>query len=108
MTEEKKELSLGREITKEIVGDVCGFGAGTLVGGLLTGVVASIPGIGKPLSVVLKVGIWGIQVKTLLDVRERVGEYTETVFDAVDSVKAMINGPKKMEETKVQVEGAAE
>lgn len=108
MTEEKKELSLGREIAKEVAGDVCGIGAGALVGGLLSAAVDAIPGIGKGLKLLLKFGVWGIEVTTLFGVKDQVEQYTETVFDAIDSVKALFDGTKKAEETKVQVEGAVE
>ena len=107
--EEKKELSIGREIAKEVAGDVCGLGAGVLVGGLALAAIDAIPGVGKALKLILKLGAYGLEIKTLFDVKDAVGDYTETLFEAVDSVKAIFDGTKKEEgPVKVQVEGAVQ
>ena len=108
MAEEKKELTLGREITKEITGDVCGLGAGILVGGLLNAAVDAIPGIGKPLKLLLKMGVWGIEIATMFNIKEEVEDYVTNVFEAVDGLKELFGGPKKENDINVQVEGAVE
>lgn len=105
--EEKKELSIGQEIVKEVAGDVCGLGAGVLVGGVALASIDLIPGLGKGLKLILKLGAYGLEIKTLFDVKNAVGNYTETVFDAIGSVKAIFGGTEKKDEpVKVQVEGA--
>lgn len=106
MTEEKKEVGLGREIAREVAGDVCGLGAGVLVGGLALGAIECIPGIGKGLKILLKLGAYGMEIATMFKVKDAVGDYVDAVCDAVDSVKSMFE-PKK-EDVKVQVEGAVE
>lgn len=107
MAEEKKELSLGREITKELAGDVCGLGAGVLVGGLALAAIDAIPGVGKVLKILLKAGAYGLEIATLFKVKEATGEYVDSIFDAVDAVKSVFGGDKaKTEGPMVEVDGA--
>lgn len=87
MENQEKKMNLGRELAIEIGGDVLGAGAGVLVGGVAMGVVENIPGIGKPMALLLKLGCYGLEIATMLTVRDRTQEYIGNVCDAIDSVK---------------------
>lgn len=104
MENQEKKRGLGQELAIELGGDVLGMGAGVLVGGIAMGVVENIPGIGKPMAVLLKLGCYGLEIATLKIVRDKTQEYIGEVFDAVDSVKAIfapknptIEGPVEAE-----------
>lgn len=94
MENQEKKRSLGQELAIELGGDVLGMGAGVLVGGVAMGVVQNIPGIGKPMAVLLKLGCYGLEIATMLTVREKTQEYIGNVCDAVDMVKKIFT-PKK-------------
>ena len=94
MENQEKKRSLGQELTIELGGDVLGMGAGLLVGGVAMSLVQNIPGVGKPLGVLLKLGCYGLEIATMLEVRDRTQQYIGDVFDAVDNVKKIF-APKK-------------
>ena len=103
---ELKKRTLGQELAVELGGDVLGMGAGILVGGTALGIVENIPGIGKPMKVLLKLGAYGLEIAALLKVRESTQEYITQVFDAVDDVKKLftLKVPKMTEPANVEGE----
>lgn len=94
MENQEKKRGFGQELAIELGGNVLGIGAGVLVGGVAMGVVQNIPGIGKPMALLLKLGCYGLEIATMLTVREKSQEYIGDVFDAVDDVKKLF-APKK-------------
>ena len=87
--EDRKKRSLGQELAIELGGDVFGMGAGVLVGGIALAVVDNIPGIGKPLKLLVKLGAYGLEIATALTVRDKSQEYLGAAFDCVNDVRKL-------------------
>lgn len=104
--EKKEEMSLGREIVKELGGDVAGLGAGLIIGGAALMAIEALP-VGKGLKVIMKIGAYGLEIAGMYKVRDAVQDYIGNVFEAVDAVKEIFNGPKN-QENPVKVEGAVQ
>lgn len=100
---EKKDLTLGQEIAVEIGGDVLGIGAGILVGGVMLGLVENIPGVGKPLKVLLKLGCYGLEIAAMQQVRRESQEYISNLCGAINDVKKIFT-PKQEQVAAVESE----
>ena len=94
MENQEKKRSLGQKLAIELGGDVLGMGAGVLVGGAALGIVGNIPGIGKPMKILLTLGAYGLEIATMFEVRDASQKYIGEVFDAIDDVKKIF-APKK-------------
>lgn len=94
MENQEKKRGLGQELAIGLGGAVLGMGAGMLVGGVALCVVENTPGIGKPMALLLKLGCYGLEIATMLTVRDKTQEYIGDMFDAVDGVKKLFT-PKK-------------
>lgn len=103
MENQEKKRNLGQELAIELGGDVLGMGAGTLVGGVALGIVGNIPGIGKPMKLLLTLGAYGLDIATMFAVRNASREYIGSTFDAIDSLKKIF-GMKKPAVTEPVVE----
>lgn len=94
MENQEKKRSLGQEIAIEVGGDVLGIGAGVLVGGVALGIVGNIPGIGKPMKILLTLGAYGLEIATMIEVRDASQKYIGDVCDAIDDVKRIFGAKK--------------
>lgn len=105
--EKKEKRSLGQELTIELGGDVLGMGAGVLVGGVALGLIENIPGIGKPMKILLKIGAYGLELATYMNVRDSAQEYISTALDSINDLKKIF-APKKPVAMTEEVEAKAE
>lgn len=105
--EKKEKRSLGQELAIELGGDVLGMGAGVLVGGVALGLIENIPGIGKPMKLLLKIGAYGLELATYMNVRNEVQEYISTTLDSINDLKKIF-APKKPVALTEEVEAKAE
>lgn len=94
MENQEKKRSLGQELAIELGGDVLGMGAGVLVGEAAAGIIGNIPGIGKPLKILLVLGGYGLEIATMFEVRDATQKYIGEMFDAIDGVKKIF-APKR-------------
>lgn len=104
--DKKNELTPIQELTAGVAGDVLGICAGGLVGGIALGIVENIPGVGKPLKVLLKLGAYGLDIVTALKVREAGTETVEGMLRTVNVVKGIFQ--KKPVAMTEEVEAEAE
>lgn len=105
--EKKEKRSLGQELAIELGGDVLGMGAGVLVGGVALGLIENIPGIGKPMKLLLKIGAYGLELATYMNVRNEAQEYISTALDSINDLKKIF-APKKPVAMTEEVEAKAE
>lgn len=102
--QEDKKRSLAQTAIVEIGSDVSAIGAGTLIGGILLNVVDAIPGIGKPMKVLLNLGVYGIEIATAMKVRESMAEYIGGVCDAVNGIRSLFTPKPVVEQQGATVE----
>ena len=91
MEKNEKNLTDGQEIATEIIGEVAGIGAGSLVGGLALAVVQAAP-MGKLLKVVCAVGSIGITWAVQNWVGDETKKTMTDIFDGVNAIKGMFGG----------------
>lgn len=105
--EKKDKRGLGQELAIELGGDVLGMGAGVLIGGVALGLIENIPGIGKPMKILLKLGAYGLEIAGMVKVREATQEYIGNVLDSINGLKKIFE-PKKTVTMTEEVEAKAE
>lgn len=80
MENQEKKTSL----PVRIFGDVCGVGAGLLVGSVALSVVDSFTGMGKIYKYLLKAGAIGLEYTTIRQVRKNTISHMEETIESVD------------------------
>lgn len=87
--QEGKKRSFVQNALVEISGDITGWGAGTLVGGVALSAVEAISGLGKPMKVLLKLGAYGLSIATMYATRNATQQYVGDICDAVNGIKGL-------------------
>ena len=107
---EKQEVkrTTVQNLAVELGGDVMGYGAGMLIGGVAMGIVENIPGIGKPTKLLMKLGSYGIALTTTFIVRDQTQKYFGSICDSINGIKGLFAGKQGTVEKPVRAEGTVE